>query len=180
MSTATFFRALVDRLAPCKSHEVELGDSAALAFGAQPAGRGSVGPVQLEKLFSFKCGKRLEHCESCPRFQAFRQRMALRDERLEKLQMVIGAHQVESDVRDRHLESTEVDHLDSDGPLPVGGDQPGHAHANSNTVIYPCSPRIEDAQARTECGHGDRGEVESITSHADSITAPQCGAEVSQ
>lgn len=76
MTAATFLRALVDRLAPCKSHEVELCDGAAAALGAEPAGRGNVGPVQLEKLFSFKCGKRLEHCEGCPRFQAFRQRMA--------------------------------------------------------------------------------------------------------
>lgn len=143
-------------------------DSPAAVYLATTRGV-DIGTLQDSDLSFFEYCKRYPRCTTCPRFQAYRQGLALSESGLRNLHVGGAIRTAESEVRDRDGERTQVHDCQQNARPSITTHAEICKQADAHSVAVDRSPRVDDAQHRTHQGNGERDGLKHCGIHAQIV-----------
>lgn len=134
----------------------------------QIARRGDIGIADVAPTLGWQCVNRLENCETCPRFKAYRQGVATGKNRTPNLHVPVSANQVETDVGHCDRKAADIEHLNDHQPGAIVILSAGHVYPNPDPVLAPASPSIEETKGRAKQGNAERDCLDKVLVHGAS------------
>ncbi len=143
---------------------------------------GDIYALDCQPALFWHCGKSLNDCAGCPRFQAYRQGLATGKQGLPQLHMALAPDAVKPDVGDGHIEPTQVADIDADGRRTTDANGRRNIHPNPQPVVHPVAPGIQDAKhgsqhsnGESDCLYQTRINTHSVTPGENAIVGQQQG-----
>lgn len=149
----------------CQGDPIFAGKVLLSTLNRQSARRGDIGTADSPAPLGWKCVKRFENCEACPRFKAYWQGLAAGRSMAVDIHPLPSFEQDESNVGDGDGKAAEIEHINEHQIGAVIVFPGGHSYPYLDPVLTPASPSIKETERRSKQGNSERDRLDEILVH---------------